>query len=240
MRPLVRASVAAGVLSASVAAGCSVRFSWPRHTLDVTLGVSQDRMDAGPIALDALTMVVDSVELVACADADSPTERSYDDPLASIAAWLVPTASAHGTPGPTRLATPVVFDALARSTVTTPLGQMTPPPGDYCEVLVGFGPADDDAVGLASSPDMLDTTLRACGLGLADDVAFDWSTSKRAVATITLDAPLTFGPEHDAHGDLSLDLPVDAALLSALASDGTDGALLHARTRLSAHAELVE
>ena len=68
MRPLVRASVAAGVLSASVAAGCSVRFSWPRHTLDVALSVSQDRMDDGPIALDALTMVVDSVELVACAD----------------------------------------------------------------------------------------------------------------------------------------------------------------------------
>ncbi len=241
MRPCAHTALALGVVGASVATGCSVRFSWPRHALDVDLHVSHERMVDAPVALDALTMVVDSVELVACPDADAPEpERSYDDPLGRLAALFVPYAYAHGKPGPTRLATPVVFDALAANAASTPLGQMTPPPGTYCEVVVGFGPADDDAVGLDASPDMLDTTLRACGLSMADDQTFDWSTSKRAVATVTLDTPLTFGSEHDAHAALSIDLPVDSALLDALATGGTDGVLLHARTHLRAHAELSE
>lgn len=241
MRPAARTSLAVGVLGASLAAGCSVRFSWPRHTLDVDLRVSHAPMDAAPVTLDALTMVVDSVELVACPDADAaPPERSYDDPLGALGALLVPRAHAHGVPGPTRLATPVVFDALSLGDAAAPLGQMTPPPGAYCEVVVGFGPADDDAVGLEGAPGMRDTTLRACGLSAHDGEAFDWSTSKRAVATVALDAPLTFGSERDAHAHLAIDLPVDAALLGALAREGTDGALLHARAKLRAHAEPVE
>jgi hypothetical protein len=77
--------------------------------------------------------------------------------LRSLYDAAIPNARAHGVSTPTRLSVPTVEDALA--TEALELGELSPPAGRYCALLLELGPADSDAEGLDAAPETLGKSL---------------------------------------------------------------------------------
>jgi hypothetical protein len=104
----------------------------------------------------------------------------------------VPNAHAHGVTTPTRLATPTVERATGTEQVV--LGTLEPPPGQYCGIRYHLGPADPDAAGLDSSPEMEGSSLSAFGTIQTVDVPpapFAIRSRRAAQVTLELDLELT-------------------------------------------------
>lgn len=95
-----------------------------------------------------------SVELVAC------ETTAFRRVLRALPGTLgEPLARAHSAASPTRLGDPVVEDALRSPGAEVSYGAIKPPPGDYCSVRWGVGPADGDAEGLPAGVDVVGKTL---------------------------------------------------------------------------------
>ena len=119
----------------------------------------------GVVKIDELSWTSSEIELERCPSA-----------LARARDWLVPSAQAHGTSTPTRLAVPSVVSANA----VVPLGELAPPAGRYCSVRYRVAPADDDALGLGAAPGMLGASLRSSGeLEPPGSASSRWSLQSR-------------------------------------------------------------
>jgi hypothetical protein len=119
----------------------------------------------GVVKIDQLSWTSSEIELTRCPSA-----------LARARDWLLPAAHAHGASTPTRLAVPSVVNAGA----DVALGELTPPAGRYCSVRCRIAPADDDALGLGTAPEMLGASLRSSGeLEPAGSASSSWSLQSR-------------------------------------------------------------
>jgi hypothetical protein len=78
---------------------------------------------------------------------------------------LIPTAFAHGTSSPTRLAIPIIEQASEPHEVL--LGVLFPPARRYCGVRYVAGAADADAVGIERAREMTDRSILVRGLDVA-------------------------------------------------------------------------
>lgn len=112
----------------------------------------------------------------------------------------VPSARAHGVSTPTRRAVPVVQDAL--SSESFELGELSPPAGRYCGLVLELGPADSDAERLDEAQEMLRKSLRL--EGAAEGGEFELESSKTVESTLEIELrldeserELTVTLEHD-------------------------------------------
>ncbi len=143
----------------------------------------------------------ESAELLPCASAGA----SLSTTLKTL--FAIPSAYAHSTGSPTRLGTPVVEDLL-RTTGSSPLGTMAPPPAKYCTLRYSVGAADDDAVGLPTDGSMMGKSLH-----LEGDYAL---TAGSASAPLTVDSTEAF--DRDLTFD-ALDLSAAGAHIATIAVD---------------------
>ncbi len=190
------------VALAVVLTGCSFRIDWPRHNVFVTVVEPGLRAMGGSDSLTQLRVTVDSVRLIACEE---------EAPVGYAWLWdrLIPSAHAHGLGSPTELKIPGIMRFLGEQTQFT-LGVLEPPPNKYCEVLISFAPADDDAMGQDSD------TME--GLSLSAEFAQRRLTSVlKADIRRTLVPPLILPDSHDVRVNLELiaDGMPDAAELVA-------------------------
>jgi len=126
----------------------------------------------------------------------------------SFSAWLeafgnvlLPTAQAHTDTTPTQLGVPNVLSLLNPDLAEIPLGNVTPPPDQYCGLTVELLKADDDAVGLPEEIDMVNRLLYLEGSYLSPGsntaVPFILDTGKAAVPRkVLLSAPLSLSADN--------------------------------------------
>jgi len=76
---------------------------------------------------------------------------------------LIPSANAHTSQTPTATGEPVVINILNADNSDTPLGNVSPPAGDYCGVELTISAADVDASGLPNDADMVGASLFISG-----------------------------------------------------------------------------
>jgi hypothetical protein len=103
------------------------------------------------ITLRRAQLTLSSVELLAC-----QTSSAWK--------WLralspIGTAEAHSKSSPQKLGTPYVTGPGPADGEVLALGTLRPPPGSYCRAHLVFAPADADAEGLDSRPDMVGKTF---------------------------------------------------------------------------------
>jgi hypothetical protein len=144
--------------------------------------------------------------------------------------WLapVPTAHAHGTASPTRLATPHVSSLARPDGEPLTLGELHPPAGRYCSARLIFGPADADAEDLPPDVDMVGRSLRLTGEVQPPDAQSPAALALVARGVAVVDVPLDPPLVLDA-GTLRATLPLTLAYDRwledvELAGDGADAA----------------
>jgi hypothetical protein len=93
------------------------------------------------VTLTKAYLVIASVEIVTSCTVHSQW-------LDSIVDTLIPPALAHTTPTPTTTGVPYVIDLMATDGTEFTLGQLAPPPGDYCGADIFMDPADSDTFNL--------------------------------------------------------------------------------------------
>ncbi|ATB39866.1 lipoprotein [Cystobacter fuscus] len=117
--------------------------------------------------------------------------------------WLralspIGTAEAHSEGSPRKLGTPYVVGLTLADGEALALGTLRPPPDSYCRVHLVFAPADADAEGLGTQPDMEGKTLVLEGERIPADggptVPFHLETSDVINAEVSLEG-LTLSPE---------------------------------------------
>jgi hypothetical protein len=144
-------------LAAALVASISACGAWSEPGVSVTLWAEPSAApDAGIPGLELLELrwTSSEIELQACSGL---VARARD--------WLFPSAFAHGTSNPSRLAVPTVLSALRGPVLE--LGELAPPSGSYCSVRYHVAPADDDAEGLLAAPAMRGMSLDVRGAFLA-------------------------------------------------------------------------
>ncbi|HVZ33856.1 MAG TPA: hypothetical protein VG963_15625 [Polyangiaceae bacterium] len=140
-------------LAAAVVASISACGAWSEPGVSVTLLAEPSAAaDAGIPGLELfeLRWTSSEIELQAC---PGLVARAKD--------WLLPSAFAHGTSNPLRLAVPTVLSALGGPAIE--IGELAPPGGSYCAVRYHVAPADDDAEGLLNAPAMRGMSLDVRG-----------------------------------------------------------------------------
>lgn len=188
-----------GAISTTIVAlgiGCTIRFDWPEHQIDVVIAGGNDQTletvtDAGmEVEATDLDVGVQSVELVTC-DAINGEHRA----LPGFAELLTPDALAHGISTSTLSAVPVLVRALPERGGV--LATLTPPPGEYCALRIEIGPLDGDARDLGDETTMIGASIEAGGRYRAGDVtdwtSFHWSTAARATISRAFAEPLVLG-----------------------------------------------
>ena len=116
------------------------------------------------LTLDKAYLVQWSVELKADCSGSPFALRGRD-----VLEFFFPSANAHALEAPTRLSVPHIIDLTAADNTPVALGEISPPPGDYCGLQIELFPADEDTVGLPADVDMLGKTLYLQGsYSLAD------------------------------------------------------------------------
>lgn len=200
-RPLARFRVVGiAALFLLTACACSVRFHWPRHSVEVYgafgMGGEVEGVDAH--------LTLSSIELIECRDEDEIVRPPGFGVARNL---LIPEAAAHGPTTPTRIGATRVVLLPDHETHRVLLGEWTPNPGSYCSVRVVWSAADEDAEGLAQRQQMLGKTLMVTSD--KDQILAD--TSASADAEITLSEPLVFGDEDDMSLRVTLSHMADSA-----------------------------
>ena len=104
------------------------------------------RSDLGyRIALSEVFLTVDSLELIACAEANESALQIVQ----ALWPFYASTAHAHSATTPTRLGQPWVFDVVHAGGLPQLAGVLRPAPNRYCSASVNLGPPDLDAEGIA-------------------------------------------------------------------------------------------
>lgn len=123
------------------------------------------------------------------------------------AAWRrsgwIREAHAHGETSPTRLGLARIESLLTPPGMTDSLGELAPPPGRYCSVILGLHAADEDASGLPEDKAVLGKSVLVEGFytppGGDAEVAFVGSTSASASVTSAIGSlDLSEGGTHEA------------------------------------------
>ena len=145
----------------------------------------------GVVRIDELSWTSAEIELERCPAA---LARAWD--------WLLPSAHAHGTSAPTRLAVPSIVSANA----AVLLGELTPPAGRYCSVHYRVAPADDDTLGLGTARGMVGASLRSSGeLEPAGSASSSWSLRSQRSFELTRELDLELSADQ-LHARLSFGL----------------------------------
>lgn len=96
--------------------------------------------------------------------------------------WLIPSVQAHTDTTPTQLGIPNVINLLAAEDSVLTLGDIGPPPGNYCGLTVELLKADADAQYLPNEINMIDRTVYLEGqyipLGSAQAIPFVIETGR--------------------------------------------------------------
>jgi hypothetical protein len=178
----------ARLLACSFCCACSASFEPGVHVELIsqrTVAAGQE-LPAGSevLRVEELRWTSSEIELEPC-----------DSVYSSAVRWLLPEARAHGSSSPTRSASPFIVTATA--TDATLMGELEPPPGRYCSLRYRVAPADEDALGLTSAPDMLDRSfwLRGAAGPTTDDLRPFELVSRRAL-DVTLAVDLDLSTEH--------------------------------------------
>lgn len=174
--------------------GCTIRFDWPTHEVEVTVLAERDIMqtvtsDATELRVDAADLSIISSELVGC-DTD---ERLRN--LPGLSALGPSIAFAHMVESTTVDATPRTVPTVAAEDVV--IARLTPPANQYCAIQIELGPHPGTAA------PMTQTTARFAGAMRAphDDkwTEFEWRTTARATMRIPFDVPLDLGENSQTH-----------------------------------------
>lgn len=180
---------------------------------------------AGVLRVTELRWTSTEIELLRCPSA-----------LGAVQRWLLPEAHAHGNSTPTLSAVPVIVNGLSTEAAPSSnrIGNLSPPAGRYCSVRYQLGPADGDALGLATAPDMRDHSFRLRGAaGPSEQELTELELSAVRVLDVTLPLELELSRDRP---EVSLQFrldperwlaEVDAGALVDLDGDGA-GALLDA------------
>lgn len=136
---------------------------------------------AGVLSVQELRWTSTEIELQGCPSA-----------LGALQRWLLPQAHAHGNSTPTLSAVPVIVNAVG--TDTTRIGNLQPPAGRYCSLRYRVGPADGDALGLATAPNMRDHSfwLRgAAGPSATELTEFEFISERSLDVTLPIELELS-------------------------------------------------
>jgi hypothetical protein len=166
--------------------------------------------------------------------------QSCDQPgfvAADWPAWLgLGSAQAHIPASPTRLGTPTVVDLLAADSEALDLGAINPLPDSYCGSDWGIFAADEDAVGLDQTPQMLGLSVLLQGRYGPEQKAFELRSSRslspvqrRFPSLETLD---TAGEQLHLRLNLAYDTWFDGVDMAALAR-GEDNAVVQVLQAIS-------
>lgn len=158
------------------------------HTQGTTREFLTDRGDR--IVLRRAHVTLSAVEIFPC---QKSTAWKWLRALSPIG-----TAEAHSEGSPRKLGTPYVMGLGPTDGEALALGTLRPPPDSYCRVHLVFAPADADAEGLGTWPDMEGKTLVLEGERISADggpaVPFHLETSDVINAEVSLEG-LTLSPE---------------------------------------------
>ena len=103
--------------------------------------------------LERALMVLGPVELIECESAVRDLWRLF----------TVATARAHIGTASTSLSVPLVLDLMDGDGTAFYVGTIRPPPGRYCGMRIAGGPANEETVGAADSPEMLQSSILVVG-----------------------------------------------------------------------------
>ncbi len=172
-----------------------------------TVGELSRRFDDGSVlTISQWAIVLSAVEVHLCEEA----------------AWqslFIGTAHAHVSNSITRLGTPVAEDLLKGSGGAKIVGEIGPPPGNFCRAYAVFTPADDDVLNFTafSDTDLLGHTAIVRGQltrpGM-EPIPIEWFWDGNEVITIDLDSVSLTTPTDSFM--LLVDKKVDATLLDEL------------------------
>jgi hypothetical protein len=133
------------------------------------------------VTLDRGFVAIASVEIHACDEAHASRSLARDLVEVLGSPLRVRAAHAHSTSSPTLLGVPGVLPLAPERDVVADLGELLPPPAKYCSTSVKLGPADDDAVMLPDSGDMVGLTLLVEGSWVApaggEAQSFRWAST---------------------------------------------------------------
>lgn len=137
---------------------------------------------SGVLTVAQLRWTSTEIELLGCPSALGHVERA-------VQRWLVPEAHAHGNSTPTLSAVPVIVNGVRTEATASSnrIGNLQPPAGRYCSLRYQLGPADSDAVGLTTAPDMRDYSFRLRGAaGPTVDELTEFELFAERVVDVTL------------------------------------------------------
>lgn len=176
----------------------------------------------GVLRVDELRWTSTEIELLGCPSAYRTLTR-----------WLLPEAHAHGNSTPTLSAVPVIVNGVSTDAATPArIGNLQPPAGRYCSLRYRIGPADGDALGLATAPAMLEHSFLLRGAsGPSEAELQPLELLSARILDVTLPVELELSRERP---EVSLSFVLDserwlsALDASALAAGGEEDALLDA------------
>lgn len=152
-------------------------------------------------------------------------------------AWLgLSRAQAHIPASPTRLGTPTVVDLLAADAEPLGLGVISPLPDSYCGSDWGIFAADEDAVGLDQTPQMLGLSVLLQGHYGPEQTVFELRSS-RSLSPVqrrfpNLETLNTAGEQLQLRLNLAYDAWFDGVDMAALAR-GEDNAVVQVLQAIS-------
>lgn len=173
--------VSAAGCGADVRDGVTAQVDLAFENFDGLLGTNEGYF----VTVNGAWITTSGIELLPCASASASLGQRW-------LRWLAPvqTAHAHLASSSTMIGTTQIERV---GTNTDEYGQLEPPPGSWCEARYILLDADDDAIGLDATPDMLGHSLVVRGTWVRgdDDGTFEVATSFAFDRAIPFAEPLT-------------------------------------------------